>query len=110
LRFFAGAGSCRGGFLNYGRDGRMFAIIVKENRPKPTDLTKMTDQERAELFKSVIAYAGTIKVEGRRVVNSADISWNEKWRRPDRSRGRARTPLRARDPTGASCAHATKGT
>ncbi len=30
------------GFINYGRDGRMFAIIVSENRPKPTDLAKMT--------------------------------------------------------------------
>lgn len=67
------------GFLSYGRDGRMSAIIVGENRPKPMDLAKLTDQERAELFKTVIAYAGTFKVEGSRVVHNVDISWNENW-------------------------------
>jgi hypothetical protein len=67
------------GFLTYNRDGRMSAIIVRENRPKPTDLTKLTDQERAELFKSMVAYAGTFKVEGSRVVHNVDISWNENW-------------------------------
>ena len=67
------------GFLNYGRDGRMMAIIVKENRPRPTDLAKMTDRERAELFNTVIAYSGTFKVDGDRVVHNVDISWNENW-------------------------------
>ncbi len=67
------------GFLNYGRDGRMFAIIVKENRPRPTDLAKVTDQERAELFKTMVAYGGTFKVDGGRVVHNVDISWNESW-------------------------------
>jgi hypothetical protein len=67
------------GFINYGRDGRMFAIIARENRPKPTDLAKMTDQERAELFRTVIAYAGTFKLDGSRVVHNVDISWNENW-------------------------------
>lgn len=67
------------GFLTYGRDGRMSAIIVGENRPKPSDLAKLTDQERAELFKTVIAYAGTFKVDGSRVTHNVDISWNENW-------------------------------
>lgn len=67
------------GYLNYGRDGRMFSIIVKENRPKPADLAKMTDQERAELFNTMLAYGGTFKVDGGRVVHNVDISWNENW-------------------------------
>ena len=67
------------GFINYGRDGRMFAIIVKENRPKPTDLAKMTEPERAELFKTVISYGGTFEVEGSQVLHHVDISWNENW-------------------------------
>jgi hypothetical protein len=67
------------GFLTYGRDGRMSAIIVGENRPKPSDLAKLTDQERAELFKTVIAYAGTFKIEGSRATHNVDISWNENW-------------------------------
>jgi hypothetical protein len=67
------------GLLTYGRDGRMSAIIVGDNRPKPTDLAKLTDQERAELFKTMVAYAGTFTVEGDRVVHHVDISWNENW-------------------------------
>ena len=57
----------------------MSVIIVKENRPKPTEWLKMTDQEGAELFRTMNAYAGTFKVEGSRVVHNIDISWNESW-------------------------------
>ena len=67
------------GFLSLGRDGRMIAIVVRENRPKPTDLAKMTDQDRAELFTSMVAYGGTFKFEGNRFITSVDISWNENW-------------------------------
>ena len=67
------------GFLSYGRDGRMSVIIVRENRPKPMDPAKLTDQERVEMFKSTIAYAGTFTVEGSRVVHHVDIAWNESW-------------------------------
>jgi hypothetical protein len=70
-------GNAPHGFLTYGLDGRMSAIIVGDNRPKPLDLAKLTDQERAELFKTVVAYAGTYKVEGSQVVHNVDISWNK---------------------------------
>jgi len=67
------------GFLGYSRDGRMSAILAKEGRPKPADLTKVTDAERVELFKTVIAYAGTFKFDGKTVTHYLDISWNETW-------------------------------
>ena len=67
------------GFLSYSRDGRMSAILAKEGRPKPADLTKVTDAERVELFKTVIAYAGTFKFDGKTVTHHLDISWNETW-------------------------------
>jgi hypothetical protein len=67
------------GFLAYSRDGRFMAIIVKENRAKTTDLGKLTDADRAELFKSLIAYGGTFKVDGNRLTHNVDISWNEAW-------------------------------
>jgi hypothetical protein len=67
------------GFLTYGRDGRMSAMIVRENRPKPLNYAKLTDQERIALFTSTIAYGGTFTVEGSRVVHHVDISWNEAW-------------------------------
>lgn len=54
-------------------------ISVRESRPKPTDLAKMTDQERADLFKTMVAYGGTFRVEGNRFITNVDISWNENW-------------------------------
>jgi hypothetical protein len=67
------------GFLSYSRDGRMSAILVKAERPKPPDLAKMTDVERVELFKTVIAYAGTFTFDGKTATHHVDISWNENW-------------------------------
>jgi hypothetical protein len=65
------------GFLNYGRDGRMLALIVSAKRPKPADVAKMTDQDRVALFKSTIAYGGTYTYDGKTVTHHVDISWNE---------------------------------
>jgi len=67
------------GFLSYSRDGRMLAILVKAERPKPPDLAKMKDEERVELFRTVIAYGGTFTVDGKTVTHHVDISWNENW-------------------------------
>ena len=67
------------GFLSYGRDGRMSALLVKDERPKPTNLAKVTNEERAELFKTMIAYAGTYSVDGNVVTHQVDISWNANW-------------------------------
>jgi hypothetical protein len=69
------------GFLTYGRDGRMMVLIVKDERPKPTatDLTKMTDRERAELFGTMAAYGGTYTFDGKTVTHHVDISWNQVW-------------------------------
>ena len=52
------------GFLTYGSDGRMMAIITFSNRSKPESLDKLTDQQRAELFRTMLAYAGTYKFSG----------------------------------------------
>jgi hypothetical protein len=67
------------GFLSYTRDGRMSVILVSNERPKPTDFAKVTNEERAELFKTVIAYAGTFKFDGKTVTHYIDVSWNETW-------------------------------
>ncbi len=67
------------GFLHYSRDGRMSAILVKAERLKPTDLSKMKDEERVELFKTVVAYGGTFTSDGKTVTHHVDISWNENW-------------------------------
>jgi Lipocalin-like domain len=67
------------GFITYGNDGRMLVLIVSDNRPKPESVEKMTDQQRADLFRSMTAYGGTYKFDGKKVEHHVDISWNESW-------------------------------
>src|ERR1700761_3275061 len=54
------------GFIMYGKDGRMLALIVNDGRPRPESVEKMTDQHRADLFRSMTAYGGTYKFDGKR--------------------------------------------
>jgi hypothetical protein len=65
------------GFITYGRDGRMLVLIVRGERPKPESLEKMTDQQRADLFRSMTAYGGTYTFDGKTMEHHIDISWNE---------------------------------
>ena len=67
------------GFITYGKDGRMLVLIVNDNRPKPESVAKMTDQQRADLHRSMTAYGGTYKFDGKRIERHIDISWNEVW-------------------------------
>lgn len=67
------------GFLSYSRDGRVFFIMTKQDRRKPADLTKLTDAERAELYNTMVAYAGTFTFDGKVATCNVDASWNEVW-------------------------------
>lgn len=50
-------------------------LIVRSDRPKITH-EDMTDQQRADLFKSMAAYAGSYTFDGNKIVHHIDISWN----------------------------------
>src|SRR5262249_24916718 len=67
------------GFLTYGEGGRMTVLIAMNSRPKPDSIEKMTDQQRADLFRSMVAYAGTYSFDGKTVEHHIDIAWNEVW-------------------------------
>ena len=79
------AGEHPDGYLSYSADGRMYAIITWENRVKPHDLIP-TDQERLELYRTMVAYGGTYEVDGDKVVHHVDISWNQSWTGTDQVR------------------------
>ncbi|CAE6723141.1 lipocalin-like domain-containing protein [Paraburkholderia domus] len=66
------------GYLSYGPDGRMYAILVKEGRKAPTDLVP-TEAERVDLYSGFSSYAGTYSIEGDRVSHDIDASWNQSW-------------------------------
>jgi hypothetical protein len=59
-------------FLVLTPEGRMIGILTSDNR-KPG----LTDAERAELHKSMIAYSGRYRVAGNQFVTTVDVSWNE---------------------------------
>lgn len=67
------------GFFIFGRDGRAFVIITGEKRPKVADLARMTDPERIDLFKTMLAYGGTYEFNGKELKIRVDISWNGTW-------------------------------
>jgi len=67
------------GFITYGSDGRMFGIIVRGDRPKPESVAQLTDPQRLELFRTLTAYSGTYKFDGKTVEHQIDIAWNEVW-------------------------------
>jgi hypothetical protein len=57
----------------------MLVLIVTDGRPKPESVEKITDQDRAKLFRTMTAYGGTYEFDGRTVQHHIDISWNEVW-------------------------------
>jgi Lipocalin-like domain len=69
------------GYINYGRDGRMLVLIVadKNNRPAPESVGAITDEQRANLFRTMTAYGGTYKYDGHTIEHHLDISWNQVW-------------------------------
>jgi hypothetical protein len=66
------------GFLNYGSDCRMYAILVKDGRKSPATFVP-TDAERIDLYGGFIAYAGIYRIEGDKVSHQIDASWNQSW-------------------------------
>jgi hypothetical protein len=67
------------GYIMYGKDGRMLALIVRDDRPKPAGIEKATPEQQAALFRSMLAYGGTYKFDGKSIEHHIDISWNELW-------------------------------
>ena len=66
------------GYLSYGPDCRMHAIIVRDNRKAPAALVA-TDAESIELYRGLLAYAGTYMINGDKVSHYVDVSWNQAW-------------------------------
>jgi Lipocalin-like domain len=74
-----------GGYISYQPDGRMFAVLVGDNRTKPAGAAP-TDEEKAKLFGTLIAYSGTYVLEGDKVTHKIDVSWNQTWTGGDQVR------------------------
>jgi len=66
------------GYLSYGPDCRMSVILVKESREGPAALVA-TDPESIELYRGLIAYAGSYAIEGHTITHHIAASWNQAW-------------------------------
>jgi hypothetical protein len=67
------------GYIMYGKDGRMLVIVLNGDRPKPAGMEKVTPEQQAALFRSMLAYGGTYEFDGKKIQHHIDISWNESW-------------------------------
>jgi hypothetical protein len=62
------------GFIIFTPEGRMMVVHTGEGRKAPN-----TDQDRADLFKSMIAYTGIYRVEDDRWITKVDVAANPVW-------------------------------
>jgi hypothetical protein len=62
------------GYIIFTPEGRMMTVITGEGRK-----AAKTDQDRAALMKSVIAYTGMYRLEGDKFITKVDVSWNAAW-------------------------------
>src|SRR5262249_54102467 len=73
------------GYIVYQPNGRMFFMLVSDNRATPTS-TPPTDPETARLFGTMVAYSGTYVVDGDKITHKVDLSWNQSWTGGDQIR------------------------
>jgi Lipocalin-like domain len=65
------------GFIMYGADGRMLVLITYGDRPKAESSAKLTDEQRAGLFRTMLAYGGRYEFDGKTVKHHVDICADE---------------------------------
>jgi len=69
-----GLGEHPKGFVILTPEGRAVLLTTADGR-KPA----ASDADRAELWKSMVAYTGKYRIEGNDFITSVDVSWNEVW-------------------------------
>lgn len=62
------------GYILFLPEGRMAVVITGEGRKAPA-----TDQDRAGLFNSLVAYTGAYRVDGDKWITTVDVSANPAW-------------------------------
>src|SRR5215467_5085335 len=67
-------GSQPRGFLILTKEGRLIVLTTAESRKRG-----ISDQERAALHKSMVAYTGKYRIESNDLITTVDVSWNEEW-------------------------------
>jgi hypothetical protein len=64
------------GYITYGPEGRMMALITRAGRTAPAD-GRATPAEADALYRSMMSYGGTYSLADGVVTHHVDISWNQ---------------------------------
>ena len=68
------------GFLTYTADGRMSLLITHDARPKLSgDRLDSPIEVRAKAFSTMVAYAGSYRIEGNKLVHKVEASSSQNW-------------------------------
>ena len=67
-------GNTPAGYIHFLPEGRMTVVITGEGRKAPT-----TDQDRAGLFNTLVAYTGPYRVDGETWITTVEVSANPAW-------------------------------
>ena len=62
------------GYATFTPEGRVFFVLTAEARK-----AAKTDQERAALLNTLVAYSGTYIVEGDKWITNVEVAWNPEW-------------------------------
>jgi hypothetical protein len=62
------------GYILFQPEGRMWVVLTAEGRTAPT-----TDQDRAGLFNTLVAYTGPYRVDGNTWITTVEVSMNPAW-------------------------------
>jgi hypothetical protein len=62
------------GYIIFLPEGRMMTVLEKEGRAAPK-----TDQDRAVLLSTMVAYTGMYRIDGDKWTTKIDASWNPLW-------------------------------
>ena len=82
------------GYILFLPEGRMAVVITAEGRKPP-----VTDQDRAALFNTLVAYTGVYRVEGDKWITTVDVSANPAWVGTDQTRSFRITGTRLQEMT-----------
>lgn len=74
-------GKAPAGYIMFLPEGRMAVVITGEGRKAPA-----SDQDRAALFNTLVAYTGRYRVEGDKWITSVDVSANPAWAGTEQTR------------------------
>jgi len=66
------------GLITFTADGRVAVIFTDPSRKPPAN-PKATDAEATELYRTMVAYAGTYSIEGDKLTNRIEVAWNQTW-------------------------------